>query len=122
VRSVTRKRVPAVVKFYPLRVYKKAKAMLGAIIGDIVGSVYEGERVKTTDFALLPRFSRFTDDMVLTVAIADAILQRGLELRTAHRWRYKAIPAPLVDQAMLLLDHGLKDVLRAFQKRYNVPY
>ncbi len=50
--------------------------MMGAIVGDVIGSVYENENVKTTDFPLFSRFSRFTDDSVLTVAIADAILNR----------------------------------------------
>lgn len=38
--------------------------MLGAIIGDIVGSRYESRPVKTKDFALFDDFSRFTDDTV----------------------------------------------------------
>jgi ADP-ribosylglycohydrolase len=50
--------------------------VLGAIVGDVIGSVFEHHRVKTTDFALFNRLSRFTDDTVLTVAIADAILNR----------------------------------------------
>ena len=50
--------------------------MLGAIVGDIIGSVYENENVKTTEFPLFTRFSRFTDDSVLTIAIADAVLNR----------------------------------------------
>lgn len=48
--------------------------MIGAIAGDIIGSVYERHRVKTKDFALFPPGSRFTDDSVLTIALADAIL------------------------------------------------
>jgi ADP-ribosylglycohydrolase len=48
--------------------------MLGAIAGDVIGSVYEGQPVKTTDFPLFSPGSNFTDDTVLTVAIADAIL------------------------------------------------
>jgi ADP-ribosylglycohydrolase len=49
--------------------------MLGAIAGDIIGSVYEGRPIKTADFDPLfhPR-SRPTDDTVLTVALADSIL------------------------------------------------
>lgn len=48
--------------------------MIGAIAGDIIGSVYEHDQIKTKDFPLfLPRCS-FTDDTVLTVAIADAVL------------------------------------------------
>ena len=48
--------------------------MLGAIAGDIIGSVYERNNVKTTEFDLFTPDSRFTDDTVLTVAIADSIL------------------------------------------------
>lgn len=50
--------------------------MLGAIAGDIIGSVYEGSRVGTKDFPLFVPGSGFTDDTVLTVAIASAILNR----------------------------------------------
>lgn len=48
--------------------------MLGAIIGDIIGSVHEGAGTKTKDFPLFVRRSTFTDDTVLTVAVADWIL------------------------------------------------
>ena len=48
--------------------------MLGAIAGDIIGSVYETSPIKTKAFPLFQPGSRFTDDTVLTVAIADAIL------------------------------------------------
>jgi ADP-ribosylglycohydrolase len=48
--------------------------MLGAIAGDVIGSVYEWQSVKTTDFPLFSPGSRFTDDSVLTVAVADALL------------------------------------------------
>jgi len=48
--------------------------VIGAVIGDIVGSVYEHERIQTTSFPLFSAYSRFTDDTVLTIALADAIL------------------------------------------------
>lgn len=48
--------------------------MLGAIAGDIIGSVYEWHNIKTTEFELFSPAGRFTDDTVLTVALADAIL------------------------------------------------
>ena len=48
--------------------------MLGAIAGDIVGSLYERYNIKTTEFPLFVERSRFTDDTVLTVALADSIL------------------------------------------------
>lgn len=53
--------------------------MLGAIAGDIIGSPYEGRRrnIKTIEFPLFHDWSHFTDDTVLTVAAADAILHGG---------------------------------------------
>jgi ADP-ribosylglycohydrolase len=48
--------------------------MIGAIAGDIIGSVYEFDPIKTKDFPLFSPLCSFTDDTVLTVAIADAIL------------------------------------------------
>lgn len=48
--------------------------MIGAIMGDIIGSVYEHRPIKTKDFPLFHPHCRFTDDTVLTIAIADAIL------------------------------------------------
>ena len=53
--------------------------MYGAIIGDIVGSVYEWNRIKTKDFPLFSAKSDFTDDSVMTVAIASAILRSRRE-------------------------------------------
>ncbi len=51
--------------------------MLCALAGDIIGSVYEGEPIKTTEFPLFQDGSRFTDDTVLTLAVAEAILGNG---------------------------------------------
>ena len=51
--------------------------MLGAIIGDIVGSIYEFDNIKTKDFNLFTKEMFFTDDTVMTVAIADAIMNGG---------------------------------------------
>ena len=51
--------------------------MLGAIAGDIIGSVYEWNRIKTKTFPLFSPDCDFTDDSVLTVALAAAILDNG---------------------------------------------
>ena len=48
--------------------------MLGAIIGDIVGSTREWSNVKTEDFELVPEGSRFTDDTVKTLAVAEWLM------------------------------------------------
>ena len=49
--------------------------MIGAIIGDIIGSPYESDRtnIKTTDFPLFSDKSKFTDDSVMTIAVFDAL-------------------------------------------------
>lgn len=48
--------------------------MLGAIVGDIVGSTREGRNVKTENFELIPRGSRFTDDSMMTLAVAEWLM------------------------------------------------
>jgi len=50
--------------------------MIGAISGDIIGSVYEWNNIKTTEFSLLSDDIFFTDDTVLTIATADCILNK----------------------------------------------
>ncbi len=50
--------------------------MIGAIAGDIIGSVHESSHIKRTNFDLFVQNSRFTDDTTMTIAIADAILNR----------------------------------------------
>lgn len=61
--------------------------MLGSIIGDIVGSVYEFNNYRAKDFA--PFFhakAAFTDDTVCTVAIADALIHQKCPARTLKEW------------------------------------
>ncbi|HET6521279.1 MAG TPA: ADP-ribosylglycohydrolase family protein [Geminicoccaceae bacterium] len=60
--------------------------MLGAIVGDVVGSVYEHRPIKTKEFPLLTRSSRFTDDSVCTVAVADWLLAGGDPAAVLRRW------------------------------------
>jgi len=48
--------------------------MIGAIAGDIIGSIYEGRPIKTKEFPLFDDRCCFTDDTVLTVGVANAIL------------------------------------------------
>ena len=48
--------------------------MIGAIAGDIIGSVFEWNNIRTTNFPLFSQNSRFTDDTVHTIALADSIL------------------------------------------------
>lgn len=48
--------------------------MLGAIIGDIVGSRFEWDNIKVKQFQLLTKQCFFTDDSAMTIAIAEALL------------------------------------------------
>lgn len=89
--------------------------MLGAIIGDIIGSVYEFNNKKQKDFHLFTPTSRFTDDTVMTLAVAEWLTEdkehseEGLVLRMQdlgrrypyvgygggfRRWLYNQQPKP----------------------------
>lgn len=48
--------------------------MIGAIIGDIVGSKYEYSNFKSKDFKWFDEGTRFTDDTIMTIAVAKALL------------------------------------------------
>jgi ADP-ribosylglycohydrolase len=65
--------------------------MLGAIAGDVIGSLHEGARTKTKAFPLLTPGSRFTDDTVLTVAVAECLL-RGRDYVDAFHDYFDAYP------------------------------
>jgi len=53
------------------------KLIIGAIVGDIIGSAYEWYNVKSTDFQLFGKRTDFTDDSVLTFATMDCILHQS---------------------------------------------
>jgi ADP-ribosylglycohydrolase len=65
--------------------------MLGAIAGDIIGSIYENRPIKTTRFPLFHPLCRFTDDTVLTVALSDSILH-GMPFVELMKQYYRAYP------------------------------
>lgn len=52
--------------------------MLGAIFGDIAGSIYEFNNIKSTEFDLLDARCEYTDDSILTIAVADWLLEGAL--------------------------------------------
>ena len=84
--------------------------MLGAIAGDVIGSIYEMVNVKTIDFPLFHEHCRFTDDTALTVALTDSLLHGApfvdqLERYYGaypkagyggmfHRWAHLLLPLP----------------------------
>jgi len=58
--------------------------MIGAIAGDIIGSVYEYNPIKTKEFPLFHPSCAFTDDTVLTLAIAEAVLTQRPYIQTVR--------------------------------------
>lgn len=72
--------------------------MLGAVFGDIVGSAYEWNNVKTKEFTLKTSFTRYTDDSVMTLAVAQWLMtdpehsEEGLvrEMQRLGRGHFKA--------------------------------
>jgi ADP-ribosylglycohydrolase len=59
--------------------------MIGAIAGDIIGSVYEWNNIKTKKFDLFSPDCSFTDDTVLTVALAESLLTKSERQASALR-------------------------------------
>ena len=67
--------------------------MLGAIVGDIVGSVYEFDNHRSKDFPLFREDSRFTDDTILTIATADALMHHEWDFAGKYREYGKKYPS-----------------------------
>ena len=61
--------------------------MLGAIIGDIIGSIYERRNIKTKDFPLFGKGCKFTDDSVMTIAVAEGLMNGGTSADYAKSMR-----------------------------------
>jgi ADP-ribosylglycohydrolase len=64
----------------------KSQIVLGAIAGDIIGSLYEFNNIKSTDFNLYNSTSNFTDDTILTIAVTDCIINNKDFSKTI--WEY----------------------------------
>lgn len=60
---------------------KAGRKMIGAIIGDIVGSRFEWDNCRSKDFELLTQDCFFTDDSVMSLAVCDAVLRAQRVLR-----------------------------------------
>lgn len=73
--------------------------MIGAVIGDTVGSVYEFNNIKTTEFPLFDSESNFTDDSVMTFAVADWMLRDNnhnpQKLIDTFVWFANQFPCPM---------------------------
>ena len=73
--------------------------MLGAIIGDTVGSIYEFNNIKTTQFPLFDPRCNYTDDSIMTMAVADWLLtdpQHGMDTLEASFLNFaQKYPCPM---------------------------
>ena len=65
---------------------RQGELVLGAIIGDIVGSRWEFNPTNDYDFEWLSKENGFTDDTICTVAVADALLQGREFGESIHNW------------------------------------
>ncbi|NER83623.1 MAG: ADP-ribosylglycohydrolase family protein [Leptolyngbya sp. SIO1D8] len=67
--------------------------MIGAIAGDMIGSVYEFNNRRTKNFPLFSEQTSFTDDTILSVAVADVLLHGG-NYAIAFKDYYQRYPNP----------------------------
>ena len=65
--------------------------MLGAIIGDIVGSRFEWDNIKTKEFELFTNESFVTDDSIMTLAVAKAILLSQKDLSRLNQFTVQSM-------------------------------
>lgn len=68
--------------------------MLGAVIGDLVGAPWEFRRITTKEFPLFNDRNGITDDSIMTVAVADALLHEKDPAESMREWARKVRPAP----------------------------
>jgi ADP-ribosylglycohydrolase len=64
----------------------EALIMIGAVVGDIIGSVHEFVAPKHTSFPLFDKHCRFTDDSVLSIAVADCLLSGASYVDKFHEY------------------------------------
>ncbi len=96
--------------------------MYGAILGDIIGSPYEFAYWKRNkSFELFPQYAKFTDDTVMTVAIADALLSCG---KNAEEEEYeKAFVDSMQKWGMKYIDAGYGGMFyRWIKSKSTQPY
>lgn len=92
--------------------------MIGAIIGDLVGSKYEGANKHPTrvNFKMFPKDTYFTDDTALTVAVADAILNNKPYAEVIREYYRKY---PYVGYGKAFKEWGKSDTAEAYNSYGN---
>ena len=82
--------------------------MLGAIIGDMSGSRFEWDNIKTKNFELLNEECFPTDDSIMTVAITGIMAEA-----------YYGIPSAIRERALAFFDDNLLKIAEKFEKRFG---
>ena len=83
------------------------KRLYGSICGDIIGSVYEFNNVKTKDFPLFTPESTFTDDTIAAITGSVALAY------------YQMIPDHIVDEIEKRLPREMKEIVEEFDTYCN---
>lgn len=76
--------------------------MLGAIIGDIVGSIYEFDNIKTKEFEFFQENMGLTDDSVMTLAVAKALMDT---LETGNEEGFKNLSREISEEKLKLIQN-----------------
>ncbi len=92
--------------------------MLGAVIGDIVGSIYEFRNIKTKDFEFFQSNMECTDDSILCIATADWLLHGG---EVSHYYsRYaEEYPYPMGGYGNMFKEWSIKVARQGIYEPYN---
>lgn len=96
--------------------------MLGSILGDIAGSVYEFNNIKTVEFDLLGLGTDYTDDSILTVAVADWLLNDTLgkdRLAFTIRQYVKKYPSPMGSYGTRFIQWAHGDIYKPYNSWGN---
>lgn len=96
---------------------KNSTNMLGAIIGDIVGSIYEFNNIKTKTFPLFVSRMEYTDDSILTIATADWLLNGGNVAHAYCRYATK-YPHPMGSYGTMFVQ-WVHQINRGIAEPYN---
>jgi ADP-ribosylglycohydrolase len=78
-------------QYNSIKIIRSGIEMIGAISGDIIGSVYERHNVKSKNFELFSSKSRFTDDTVLTIATMDSVIN-GKAFYESYKYWFRKYP------------------------------
>lgn len=94
--------------------------MIGSIIGDIVGSVYEFDNIRAKDFELFGKYVEYTDDSILTLATADALLAGDLAHVADYYAKYVEVyPCPKGGYGAGFVTWAIKKIRTGCAPAYN---